>query len=66
MLGMGGYLNLYGYVVVKKVITSFNRCGQGRAISRSDLKCAFKVLSKKRMLTDSDGYEVFKINAYLS
>ncbi len=64
-LGMGPSINFFGYIVVRKLIVGFNKCGDGRTLSRTQMRCAFKVLSKKRMITDSDGYAAFDLVTYM-
>ena len=34
-------------------------------VTRTGAKCAFKVLSKRKLLTDSDGYEIMKVVGFL-
>jgi len=34
-------------------------------VTRTGAKCAFKVLSKRKLLTDSDGYEILKVVGFL-
>lgn len=42
-----------------------DKCGDNRMISRTGAKCAFKIMSKRKLLTDTDGYETFKVLTFL-
>lgn len=42
-----------------------DKCGDNRVISRTGAKCAFKIMSKRKLLTDTDGYETFNVLTFL-